>query len=109
MDGGLSEPRRLTPEQWLEQGFRELCAQCKRSTNSHGYATPAVAATAQGIRFPLRVIARLIAGVLIAGGPVEFGEQLGHLIITFNAQKAARLNRQPPPRDDHRNDPGVAA
>lgn len=110
MDGGLAEPRRPTPKQELEQGLRELCVRFgKRSTNSHGYATPAIAAIAQGIRFPLRVIARLITGVLMAGGAVEFGEQLGYLIITFNAQEAARLNRRPPPRGDHRNDPGVAA
>jgi hypothetical protein len=55
-------------------------------------------ATAQGLRFPLRLLARIITGVLVAGGPVEFGEELGHLIITFTAQEAARLNRRPPTR-----------
>jgi hypothetical protein len=99
--GGL-EPDR-SPREWLERGMRELCARCKRSTNSTAYATPAIAATAQGLRFPLRLIARIITGVLVAGGPVEFGEELGHLIITFTAQEAARLNRRPPTRGGQRS------
>lgn len=103
--GGLAARR--TPAQLLDVRVRELCAQCKRGANSSAYPSPAIAATAQGFRHPASVIARLISGVLMAGGPVEFGEELGRLIIAFNAAEAARLRRPPPPRNDHQR--GMAA
>lgn len=91
--------RPMTAAQWLERGVRELAVTCKRNDveNSHAYPCPAIAETAQGIRFPLRILSRIIVAVLRGGGPVEFGERLGHLIITFNAQAARELGRPLPP------------
>lgn len=103
--GGLHVPRALTPEQYLDRGFREICASCKvrrESGTLGGYACRAVADVAQGLRFPLRIVARMIAAVLANQGPCEFGERIGHLLIEYNARKACALGRTIPPKDTHR-------
>lgn len=82
-------------EQDLESAFREAAAASKRSTNSKAYPGPAIAALAQSLSI---TIARRIYGLLLqnwkGGGSREFGERLGHAVLTCNAQ----LERKYSPR-----------
>lgn len=91
--GGLSQA--CSPQHQLDQRARDLAANCKRvaPNTSSAYPCRAVADMAQGLRFPLRIVARIITAVLKGGGPVEFGERIGWLIIDFNADTAAQLGR----------------
>ena len=91
--GGLS--RSCSPQHQLDRAARDLAASCKRCApnTSSAYPCRAVADMAVGLRFPLRIIARIIVAVLKGGGPVEFGERIGWLIIDFNADVAAQLGR----------------
>lgn len=93
--GGLSI--RPTARQLLDRGMKDVAISCKRTdvANSTAYPSRAVAEIAQGTRQPLRVIARIIADELKGGGPVDFGERLGYLLIVFTAQAAAELGRSP--------------
>jgi len=86
--GGLyrsQETRRA--ERDLESAFREAAASAKRSTNSKAYPGPAIAALAQSLTV---AIARRIYALLLqnwkGGGSLEFGERLGHAVLTCNAQ-----------------------
>jgi hypothetical protein len=99
--GGLS--RSCSPQHQLDRAARDLAAGCKRVSpnTSTAYPCRAVADMAVGLRFPLRIVARIIVAVLKGGGPVEFGEEIGILIITFNAQMASELGRTTQ-RDDRR-------
>lgn len=91
--GGLAPS--CSPQHQLDQRARDLAATCKRvvPNTSSAYPCRAVADMAQGLRFPLRIVARIITAVLKGGGPVEFGERIGWLIIDFNADVAAQLGR----------------
>ncbi len=91
--GGLSAS--CSPQHQLDRAARDLAASCKRvaPNTSSAYPCRAVADMAQGLRFPLRIVARIIVAVLKGGGPVEFGERIGWLIIAFNADMAEQLGR----------------
>ncbi len=74
-------------ERDLESAFREAAASAKRGTNSKAYPGPAIASIAQSLSI---AIARRIYGLLLqnwkGGGSREFGERIGHAVLTCNAQ-----------------------
>lgn len=85
--GGLYRSSERRPERDLESAFREAAAASKRSTNSKAYPGPAIAALAQSLSI---AIARRIYALLLqnwkGGGSREFGERIGHAVLTCNAQ-----------------------
>jgi len=113
--GGLyvSGERRAARD--LDTAFREAAAASKRSTNSKAYPGPAIAALAQSLS---TAIARRIYGLLLqnwkGGGSREFGERLGHAILTCNAQlerkygKPAKTSQHSQHSHDRSADKGAA-
>jgi len=85
--GGLYVSNEIRAVRDLESCFREAAAAAKRSTNSKAYPGPTIAAWAVAISIS---VARRIAAVILqnwkGGGGAEFGERIGHGILTFNAQ-----------------------
>ena len=101
--------RPLTPEQFLDRDMREICASCKirkPSGTQGGYACRTVEDAAQGVsRFPLRVIGRLIANVILANGPEDFTDRICAALKEFKYRKMQQLGRGPspvPPNTDNR-------
>jgi hypothetical protein len=104
--GGLyrsSEARAVTD---LESCFREAAAASKRSNNSKAYPGPMIAGWAVAITIACaRRIAAAIEQNWKGGGSREFGERLGHGILTYNAQMERKYGR---PAASHSEDQGAA-
>jgi hypothetical protein len=85
--GGLYRSSETRAVRELESCFREAAAASKRSTNSKAYPGPMLAQMACAVTIS---VARRIAGLIEqnwkGGGSREFGERLGHGILTYNAQ-----------------------
>lgn len=91
--GGLYTSSETRAVRELESCFREAAAAAKRSTNSHAYPGPAIAALAVAVSV---AVARRIAGLIDqnwkGGGTREFGERIGHGILTYNAQRERKYS-----------------
>lgn len=92
--GGLYVSGERRAERDLESCFREAAAASKRSTNSKAYPGPMIAQMAVAVTIAIaRRIAALIEQNWKGGGGREFGDRIGHGILTYNAQCERKYGR----------------